>query len=257
MVGEKRSMAENAMLMIHNPWTETIGEAVVMRKSADLLDDMKENIVSAYAGRTGIERKQLASMMDEETWLTAAEALEMGFVTDITEPLQMYNSFERFDISKFNNLPKDFMAKSISEKPEAAVEEAPVVEETPAKSPAVAKLDTETSIFNKQIDALTKRIEELSKKHAEELEALELKAALAKNSEAEAKLAKAYESLDRLERSYGMAAAKVVAMTPAVSGQKTAFDIYIEMPDGAEKTAFYKEHRDTIVKFANKPIKAA
>jgi hypothetical protein len=170
----------------------------------------------------------------------------------------MRNSFERFDISKFNKLPKSFtMSDKPEPKPEAsAAKETP--KEIPAEKPAVAKVDAETSVFNRQIEALTKRIEELSKKHQEELEALELKAALAKHADAEAKLARAYESLDRLERSYGAAAAKVVAMTaPAIVGQKSLIDIYNEMPDGEEKSVFYREHRDELVKFANKPAKAA
>ena len=260
MVGEKRSMAENAMFMIHDPFSFAFGDAEEMRKSADLLDTLKETIISAYAGRTGMERKKLSSMMSDESWLTADEALEHGFITEITEPLQAYNSFERFDISKFNKLPKNFMAKT--DKAEASVEEtpvaAPIAKETPAKeTPTVAKMDAETSVFNAQIESLTARIEELTKKHAVELEELELKAASAKYAEAEAKLAKAYDSLDRLERSYGISAAKVIAMTPASSGQKTPYDIWNEMPDGADKTTFYNEHREAIIKSANRPTKAA
>ncbi len=255
MVGSKRQMAENAIFMIHNPWTMAEGEASEMRKSADLLDSLKENIISAYAGRTGMERKKLASMMDEETWMTAKEALEYGFVTEITEPLNAYNSFERFDIGKFSKRPSNFMDKLFPDKPEANATPLATANETPEKDLAV--LDAETSLFNAKIDALTARIEQLSKKHDEELEALEVKVASRKRDEAEAKLAKAYESLDRLERSYGISAAKVIAMTPMTGGQRTLIDVYNEMPDGDEKSIFYKEHRESLIKFANKPIKAA
>ncbi len=254
MVGEKRSMAENAMFMIHNPWSVAFGNASEMRKSADLLDTLKETIISAYAGRTGMERKKLSSMMDEESWLTADEALEYGFVTEITEPLQAYNSFERFDISKFPKRPTNFMDKPLSEKPEVKVEGTPVAKETP-QNPAV--IDANTAELYKKIEALNARIEELSARHQKELADIDANVALAKQAEAEAKLAKAYESLDRLERSYGMAAAKVIAMTPAISGQKSIIDIYNEMPDGQDKTTFYKEHQESLLKFANKPIKAA
>lgn len=252
MVGEKRSMAENAMFMIHNPWSVAFGDASEMRKSADLLDTLKQTIISAYAGRTGMERKKLSEMMDEESWLTAAEAHEMGFITDITEPLSAYNAFESFDISKFSKLPKNFMVKKDESKPEAKSEEAPAAKEVPPFAENKVAIDAETADFNKKIDALTAKIEELSKKHEEELARFELKYAEAKHAEAEAKLAKAYESLDRLERSYGMSAAKVVAMTPAIIGQRSIFDIYNEMPDGEAKSIFYKEHREELIKFANK-----
>src|SRR5260370_34258725 len=45
MAGDTVSMAENALMMIHNPWTTTSGESEEMRKSADLLDIIKSKLV--------------------------------------------------------------------------------------------------------------------------------------------------------------------------------------------------------------------
>jgi ATP-dependent Clp endopeptidase proteolytic subunit ClpP len=88
MAGDEISMAENALFMIHNPWGGTFGEAEEMRKMADLLDTMKSQILSAYEAKTGKSREELSAMMDEETWLTANEAAEHGFIDTITEKLK-------------------------------------------------------------------------------------------------------------------------------------------------------------------------
>jgi ATP-dependent protease ClpP protease subunit len=73
-------------------------------RSADLLDALKENIISAYAPhRNGAQK--LSSMMDEETWLTAMMRSEMGFITEITELLQA-QLIRKFDITKSTSYPR-------------------------------------------------------------------------------------------------------------------------------------------------------
>jgi ATP-dependent protease ClpP protease subunit len=86
MSGDPVYMSENALLMIHNPWTLAAGEAKDLRKQADLLDTMKSNLIRAYQKKSGMEEKAIAKLMDEETWLDAVEAVALGFV-DAIEPV--------------------------------------------------------------------------------------------------------------------------------------------------------------------------
>lgn len=79
MVGEEVRMAENALLMIHNPWTQSQGEADDLRKEADLLDKIKETLLTAYK-RSNYSEDELSELMNAETWFTAKEALEAGFI---------------------------------------------------------------------------------------------------------------------------------------------------------------------------------
>lgn len=79
MVGDEVRMAENALLMIHNPWTQSQGEADDLRKEADLLDKIKETLLTAYK-RSNYSEDELSELMDAETWFTAKEALESGFI---------------------------------------------------------------------------------------------------------------------------------------------------------------------------------
>jgi ATP-dependent Clp endopeptidase proteolytic subunit ClpP len=83
LAGKKIVMAENAMLMIHNPSTMAWGESSDLRKTADVLDQVKETLVNTYATRTGKARDVIAAAMDDETWFTAKEAQAWGLADDI------------------------------------------------------------------------------------------------------------------------------------------------------------------------------
>ncbi len=82
MAGDEIRMAENALLMIHNPWTASIGGAEQLRKDADLLDKMEANIRASYA-RSTLSAEELDKAMAAETFYTAEEAKEFGFIDHI------------------------------------------------------------------------------------------------------------------------------------------------------------------------------
>ncbi|MFT8231336.1 head maturation protease, ClpP-related [Pseudomonas guariconensis] len=77
-------MASNAMLMIHNPWTWTSGDAEDLRRVADALDQALEAIIAAYKAKAPeIDDAELRRMVNDETWLTAQEALALGLADEI------------------------------------------------------------------------------------------------------------------------------------------------------------------------------
>jgi ATP-dependent Clp protease, protease subunit len=88
MAGEEVYIADNAMLMIHNPWSMTMGDADDLRKEADVLDKLKNTLVNAYAKKTGMETEDIAAMMDEETWLNATQSVAMGFADEIEDGVE-------------------------------------------------------------------------------------------------------------------------------------------------------------------------
>lgn len=83
MAGDERYMYPTSLLMIHNAWTYTGGNANDLRKEADTLETITESSIKAYESVAKISRDEIKSLMDAETWLTANEALEKGFITDI------------------------------------------------------------------------------------------------------------------------------------------------------------------------------
>lgn len=103
MAGKPLRMAENAMLMIHDPSSGQGGNADALRNQADLLDKVKVSLVNAYAGRTGLEATALDAMLTAETYLTADEALAQKFIDEIIKPLE---AAAKFDLKALKNPAK-------------------------------------------------------------------------------------------------------------------------------------------------------
>lgn len=86
MAGDEVRMAENALMMIHDPWTFAIGDAAEMRKVAGMLDNAAGSLAQTYATQTGKELSDVRDLMIEETWFTASQALDEGFATHVDAP---------------------------------------------------------------------------------------------------------------------------------------------------------------------------
>lgn len=82
---EKPEIPSNAFLFIHNPWTSVEGNAQVLRKTADDLDQIREGIVNIYMDnvKEGVTRDAITEMMEKETWLSGAEAKEYFDIEEI------------------------------------------------------------------------------------------------------------------------------------------------------------------------------
>ena len=83
MAGNETLISPTGYLMVHNPATIAMGNKADMEKAIDLLDEIKEGIINAYEEKSGLSRAKIAHMMDEETWLNAKKALNLGFVDGI------------------------------------------------------------------------------------------------------------------------------------------------------------------------------
>ena len=104
-------MAENSLFMIHNAWGGTMGEAKDMRKTADTLEKITGELTDIYRKKTGLSYDALAEMMDEETWLNANEALEMGFIDTISDSIKVA---AKYDVSKFKNITQEEIQNKLS-----------------------------------------------------------------------------------------------------------------------------------------------
>ena len=83
MAGEETLISPTGMLMCHNPMTCAMGNKADMEKAIALLDEVKESIINAYAEKSHLSRNKIARLMDEETWMNAEKALQLGFVDGI------------------------------------------------------------------------------------------------------------------------------------------------------------------------------
>lgn len=83
MAGDERIMSNASLLMIHNAWTYAQGNAKDLRKQADDLDVITQASVNAYMSSINITEEELKEMLDNETWIASAEALQKGFATSV------------------------------------------------------------------------------------------------------------------------------------------------------------------------------
>ncbi len=119
MAGDEIIMPENAFLMIHDPSGMVMGTASDMRAMADALEKIGASLVKGYAAKSGKPEKDIAKLMAKETWLDAAEAVDMGLADTLAAPVKMAASF---DVSQFQNTPPEIIrAVKKAEKPAVAV----------------------------------------------------------------------------------------------------------------------------------------
>lgn len=104
MAGDSIEMYPASMMMIHNPWTLSIGDAEQLRSDAQMLDRIRENLLGIYQARTGKRPDELRSMLDAETWLTADDAVASGFATRIRDG-SAEQALARVPLGVLNALP--------------------------------------------------------------------------------------------------------------------------------------------------------
>jgi ATP-dependent Clp protease protease subunit len=110
MAGSPVRMADNALLMIHDPWSVAMGNAAEMRKAADVLDQVRDTIVAAYRWHSTLEPKAIEKLMAAETWLDAEAAQEGGFVDEVVSGLKAAASINPKAVERLN-IPERFRAR--------------------------------------------------------------------------------------------------------------------------------------------------
>jgi len=122
LAGASVSMAEGSYFMIHQPWAAVGGESEELRKTANLLDKMKAELIQVYISKIAQNKKlingsyedtlqQLEKWIDSETWFTASEALAAGFIDKVTTGVQFLNKSNYQNIynsvQNFKNVPEN------------------------------------------------------------------------------------------------------------------------------------------------------
>ena len=131
--GEKLNMGHGTFLMLHNPWTISLGNANDLRKDADTLDKMRDAILTHYQSKTNKTADDLKAILDAETWIAREETEAYGFtVGDYIAESRAAASITR---RAFNHAPEAARAfLSLSAKPD-----------TPPAAPVAADSDGDTA----------------------------------------------------------------------------------------------------------------
>ena len=278
LAGAPVKMAANGFYMIHNPWGMAVGDADEMRDQAALLEKIREGMIAAYAAKSGQEPEQIGAWMDAETWFTAAEAKDAGFVDEVTDSLALAASSNKFSrLAKFRHAPADLTARAGDMDTEAQTAEAeaavePVIDVQEEQiTPEPTAEETPVASTDSIIDAEVEEIEEetageeeapaapvASVPHADAIVA-KYNAVLARAEKAEAEavtLRAALEAertaLGNLERSLGLAAALVVPViensAPEASDPVAEYLAAVEAGDRKAAAKLFEEHKAAIWK---------
>jgi ATP-dependent Clp endopeptidase proteolytic subunit ClpP len=270
MAGEEVAISDNALLMIHNPWSMSMGDADDLRKEADILDKLKATLVNAYKRKTGMDSEQIAALMDDETWLGAEEAVAMGFADYVEDGLEAAASITPAEArSRFDKFSNSMRKPAKNRKAEEAVPE--VVEpsvEAPVTTDAV-DISEEVNM-NAELQA---QVDELQAKLAEvEAAKVDAEAVAAQSAE---DVAKEIETLRaEVERLASESAAKDEEINALRAASKSAgeqaaaivagigVDPSLAQPEltpaqkfasltGPEATTYFRAHKSEIIKSLN------
>ena len=212
-------MGDGAFLMIHNPWTVSVGEAEDLRKDAATLDKMRDSIIAFYQSKTDKSADELKELMDAESWLTFDDLAANGFAVEkYTEELKAaacatHRTFANAPEAArrfFSAVPGDW-AKRFSGLQAAKDKEAAALREQLADSEAkhkaalaeyekmhgdaVAEFSAKIETLNGQLDAMRGDLEKAK---------ADLSSAVARAETAEKDLAEKGEQLDRMTKAHAL-----------------------------------------------------
>lgn len=89
--GARVIMPKGAMMMIHKVSFVAVGTTDDMRKTADDMQKLEENLVAIYAEKTGRSADEIQEKLDAETYFTAEEAVEFGLADEVDETTTVHN----------------------------------------------------------------------------------------------------------------------------------------------------------------------
>ncbi|RYY34592.1 MAG: Clp protease ClpP [Sphingobacteriaceae bacterium] len=85
MAGSKVVMGKYALLMIHKPMVGSGGNADELLKDVQMLNVVQERLAQIYIDRTGLDDVTVNSLINAVTWMTADQALNLGFIDSVDD----------------------------------------------------------------------------------------------------------------------------------------------------------------------------
>jgi ATP-dependent protease ClpP protease subunit len=84
LMGNNSSITKNSWFMIHNVSGGVWGDVDTVENYASTLRKFNNRSRDFYAEATSMRKEDVTKMMNSETWLTAQEAVDKGFIKNIT-----------------------------------------------------------------------------------------------------------------------------------------------------------------------------
>ncbi len=133
LAADKKEMTKNSFFMIHNSSAAVDGNATELERTKELLEKVDEQMAAIYVSQIASKgklidgsydktSKKVKEMMDKETWLTAEEAKDMGFIDEVVENTNALtmNPFQNMQYqniaAQFKNIPTEIKNQFTMEK---------------------------------------------------------------------------------------------------------------------------------------------
>ncbi len=101
-------MHRAAYMMLHLPWTMTVGDSEAHRKAAELLEKVGRTDAEVYATSSGQPLSRVKTWLAQELWLDAKESVALGFA-DLIEESGQGESPAKHDYSAHSGAPSALM----------------------------------------------------------------------------------------------------------------------------------------------------
>ena len=169
MSGNVVKMTKNSFLMIHSPWGGAIGTADEMRNTADTLEKMDNMLVEFYVDSITKRKKagadtpmRVKEMMAAETWLTAQQAQDLGFIDEVIQGGQYEDQINIIPmqnrLSQYRHTPAALINKTDNMSFFKSIQKALGVEDAPEAPQASMDLDAARAVLEAAGFSITEAI---------------------------------------------------------------------------------------------------
>jgi len=96
------NISENSLFLVHNSHGMAMGNAEDLESAAKDMRKIDDRMTSIFINRTGKEETEIRELLKEDKFLDANEALEWGFVDNVTQPVKIAAKLDRKKIENSN-----------------------------------------------------------------------------------------------------------------------------------------------------------
>ncbi len=75
--------SDASIFMIHNSQSQAAGDYRDLQMGADALKEINESLINVYEKKTGLSREEIQDLMDNDTYMSPAKAIEKGFINGL------------------------------------------------------------------------------------------------------------------------------------------------------------------------------
>jgi ATP-dependent Clp protease, protease subunit len=212
MAGDQRGITAGSQIMIHEPSSIAMGDARDMKRTANLLENIANDLANIYSDRTGYDKEKIRNMMLDETWINSDTAEELGFARAIDKS-------DEYDKDKPMSIFAKLFPNAASEQIEAAQAEVDrVTADFEASQSKIASLESSITDHAATIAARDERIVEIEAEVAKrdaEIEAKQSEIA-SKESEIETIKARIEDLESEVEAAKASAGEQAITMLASV-----------------------------------------